>query len=157
MNNNDAIFEKARELGELIKASDVRQRSEEASKALLSDETAKGLIDSYNKLREDKMAEFTEKQPTQEEAQEVNNVLQAEFEKMAENDIIKEYLEAARSYEMVLGQMDSILKHFIVGERKPMRRGADVLPAEAATKIWLIRLVGRLAACFAFVSRYCHL
>lgn len=43
MNNNDAIFEKARELGELIKASDVRQRSEEASKALLSDETAKGL------------------------------------------------------------------------------------------------------------------
>ena len=64
MNNNDAIFEKARELGELIKASDVRQRSEEASKALLSDETAKGLIDSYNKLREDKMAEFTEKQPT---------------------------------------------------------------------------------------------
>ena len=92
MNNNDAIFEKARELGELIKASDVRQRSEEASKALLSDETAKGLIDSYNKLREDKMAEFTEKQPTQEEAQEVNNVLQAEFEKMAENDIIKEYL-----------------------------------------------------------------
>ena len=123
MNNNDAIFEKARELGELIKASDVRQRSEEASKALLSDETAKGLIDSYNKLREDKMAEFTEKQPTQEEAQEVNNVLQAEFEKMAENDIIKEYLEAARSYEMVLGQMDSILKHFIVGERKPMRRG----------------------------------
>ena len=114
MNNNDAIFEKARELGELIKASDVRQRSEEASKALLSDETAKGLIDSYNKLREDKMAEFTEKQP----AQEVNNVLQAEFEKMAENDIIKEYLEAARSYEMVLGQMDSILKHFIVGEQE---------------------------------------
>lgn len=118
MNNNDAIFEKARELGELIKASDVRQRSEEASKALLSDETAKGLIDSYNKLREDKMAEFTEKQPTQEEAQEVNNELQAEFEKMAENDIIKEYLEAARSYEMVLGQMDSILKHFIVGEQE---------------------------------------
>ena len=85
---------------------------------MLSDETAKGLIDSYNKLREDKMAEFTEKQPTQEEAQEVNNVLQAEFEKMAENDIIKEYLEAARSYEMVLGQMDSILKHFIVGEQE---------------------------------------
>lgn len=91
---------------------------------MLSDETAKGLIDSYNKLREDKMAEFTEKQPTQEEAQEVNNVLQAEFEKMAENDIIKEYLEAARSYEMVLGQMDSILKHFYSWRaRKPMRRG----------------------------------
>ena len=45
------------------------------------------------------MAEFTEKQPTQEEAQEVNNVLQAEFEKMAENDIIKEYLEGEIGYK----------------------------------------------------------
>lgn len=77
---------------------------------------------------------------------------------MAENDIIKEYLEAARSYEMVLGQMDSILKHFIVGEQENQcGLRADVLHAEAATKIWLIRLVGRLAACFAFVSRYYYL
>lgn len=118
MTTNNDIFEKARELGEAIKASEVKQKSDDANKELLSDETAKGLIDGYNKLREDKMAEFSEKQPTQDEAQEVNSFLQAEFEKLAENTTIKEYLEAARNYEMVLGQMDSILKHFIVGEEE---------------------------------------
>lgn len=118
MTKNELIFEKARELGEAIQASEVKQKSDESNKALLSDETAKGLIDGYNKLREDKMGEYAEKQPTQEEAQEVNEYLQAEFEKLAENATIKEYLDAARNYEMVLGQMDSILKHFIVGEEE---------------------------------------
>lgn len=118
MNNNDAIFEKAKELGELIKESDVKKKADESNKALLEDEIAKALIDEYNKVREEKMAEFSEKQPTQEEAEEVNNFLQAEFEKLAENATIKEYLDAARGYEMMLGQMDSILKHFIVGEQE---------------------------------------
>ncbi len=116
--NNDEIFEKARELGELIRNSETKKRSDETSKALLENEEAKGLIDNYNRIREEKTAEYADKQPTQEEAQKVNDFLQAEFEELAKNSVIKEYLEAARDYEMLLGRMDGILKHFIVGEHE---------------------------------------
>lgn len=118
MTNQELIFEKARELGELIQASPIKQKADETSKKLLSDAAAKSLIDGYNKIREEKMMEFQEKQPTPEEAQQANRFLQEEFEKIASNETIKEYLEAARDYEMLLGQMDSILKHFIVGEEE---------------------------------------
>ncbi|MCI5893121.1 MAG: YlbF family regulator [Clostridiales bacterium] len=118
MTNQEAIFEKARELGELIKISPIKQKADETSKKLLSDAEAKTLIDGYNRTREQKMMEFKDKQPTPEEAQQVNQFLQEEFEKIASNATIKEYLEAARDYEMLLGQMDSILKHFIVGEEE---------------------------------------
>lgn len=115
--NNEAIFEKARELGELIRESETKKRSDETSKALLSDDEAKGLIDNYNRIREEKMAEYAGKTPTKEEAQAVNDCLQQEFEKLMVNAIIKDYIEAARDYEMLLTQMDGILKHFIAGEQ----------------------------------------
>lgn len=116
MTNKEAIFEKARELGELIQASPIKQKADDTSNKLLTDAAAKSLIDAYNTAREQKMNEFKDKKPTPEEAQQANDFLQAEFEKIAANETIKEYLEAARDYEMLLGQMDSILKHFIVGE-----------------------------------------
>lgn len=118
MTNQEAIFEKARELGELIKISPIKQKADETSENLLKDAEAKSLIDGYNRLREQKMNEFREKQPTPEEAKQANDYLQQEFEKIAANPTIKEYLEAASAYEMLLGQMDSILKHFIVGEQE---------------------------------------
>ncbi len=115
--NNDAIYEKAKELGELIRESEVKKRADETGKALLEDETAKGLIDNYNALREKKTEELKGQDLSKEQAQEVNDYFQAEFEKLAKNSIIKEYLDAARDYEMMLGQMDGILKHFIAGEQ----------------------------------------
>ena len=115
---NEEIFEKARELGELIRSSETKKRSDETSRALLADDEAKGLIDNYNRIREEKMAEYSDKTPTKEEAQEVNDYLQRAFEKLTVNPIIKDYLEAARDYEMLLGRMDGILKHFIVGEQE---------------------------------------
>ena len=91
---NEEIFEKARELGELIRNSETKKRSDETSRALLEDDEAKSLIDNYNRIREEKMAEYSNKTPTKEEAQEVNDYLQREFEKLTVNPIIKEYLEA---------------------------------------------------------------
>ncbi len=115
--NNEAVYEKARELGELIRESETKKRSDETSKALLADDEAKKLIDGYNRMQEEKMAEYSGKTPTKEEAQSVNDYLQREFEKLMVNPIIKDYIEAARDYEMMLTQMDSILKHFIAGEQ----------------------------------------
>ena len=112
------VFEKARELGKAIENCDIKQRNVEASNKLLKDAEATELINNYNIKREQKMKEFEGKQPTPEEARAANDYLQKEFEKIVGNAVIKEYLEAAQAYETMLAQMDSILKHFIVGEQE---------------------------------------
>lgn len=113
--SKEAIFEKAKELGELIAHSDEKARANEANRALTADKTAVDLISGYNDKRQRKMAEFADKQPTAEEAQAVNEYLQGEFNKIAENPIIKEYIEANTAFENVLNQMDQIIKSAISG------------------------------------------
>ena len=113
--SKEQIFEKAKELGELILHSDLRKRADEANKALTADETAVDLINGYNDKRQEKLAQFAEKQPTAEEAKEINEYLQSEFNKIAENPVIKEYIEANSEFENVLAQMDQIIKTAISG------------------------------------------
>ena len=114
--NKEQIFEKAKELGEMIADSDAKKRAQTASMALLADAEASRMITAYNKKREEKTAQYTDKQPTQEEVQEINDYLQQEFNKIAENKIIQEYIEASRDYELMLSQMDGIIQHYVAGE-----------------------------------------
>lgn len=113
--SKEQIFEKAKELGEIIKHSELRKRADEAGKALTADETAVDLINAYNEKRQEKLAAFSEKQPTAEEAKELNEYLQAEFNKIIENPIIKEYIEASSEFDSVLNQMDQIIKSAVSG------------------------------------------
>ena len=113
--DKDKILELAGELGNLIAHSDLKKRADEANKALSTDEEALELINGYNDKREAKMSEFAEKQPTAEEAQAVNEYLQTEFNKIAENPVIGEYIQANQEFENVLNQMDQIIKTAISG------------------------------------------
>ncbi len=109
------IFEKAKELGDLIAQSDLKKRADEANKALTADQEAVALIGGYHEKREEKMAVFKDRQPTAEEAKEINEYLQAEFNKIAENSVIREYIEANQQLENTLNQMDMILRNAISG------------------------------------------
>ena len=113
--DQEKIFEKAKELGELIAHSDIKKRADEANRALTGDATAVALINDYNDKRQEKMANFKDRQPSADEAKEINEYLQAEFNKMAENAIIREYIEANQNLEQVLNQMDQILRSAISG------------------------------------------
>ena len=111
----EKIFEKAKELADLIAHSDVKKRADEANRALTSDPDAVDLISGYNAKRQEKLEAFADKQPTAEEAQEVNDFLQSEFNKIAENATIQEYIEANRNLESMLNQMDQIIKSALTG------------------------------------------
>lgn len=113
--SKEKIFEKAKEIGELIAHSDEKARAAEANRALTADTEAIDLINGYNDKRQKKMAEFADKQPTAEEAQQINEYLQGEFNKIAENSVIREYIEANKAFEDMLNQMDQIIKGSISG------------------------------------------
>lgn len=113
--SKEKIFEKAKEIGELIAHSDEKARAAEANRALTADTGAIDLINGYNDKRQKKMAEFADKQPTAEEAQQINEYLQGEFNKIAVNPVIREYIEANKAFEDMLNQMDQIIKGSISG------------------------------------------
>ncbi len=109
--STEAIFEKAKELGELIAHSDVKKRADEANRALSANADAIELISGYNETRQEKIEAFGDRQPTAEEAKELNEFLQEEFNKIAKNPVIAEYIEANRMLEATLNQMDQIIKN----------------------------------------------
>lgn len=108
--SQEKIFEKAKELSDLIALSDEKKAAQEASRRLMEDEEASALISGYNDKREAKLAEFSDKDATKENIDAVNEYLQNEFNKIMENDIIKEYVKASRDFEMMLTSMDNIIK-----------------------------------------------
>ena len=108
--SSEKIFEKAKELSDLIAYSDEKKAAQEASRLLMEDEEASDLISSYNEKREKKLAEFEGKEPTKEDIEAVNEYLQTEFNKIMDNAIIREYVKASRVFEMMLTQMDNIIK-----------------------------------------------
>lgn len=108
--SKEQIFEKAKELSDLIAHSDEKKAAQEASRQLMEDKEASELISGYNEKREAKLAEYKDKKPTPAEIEKINEYLQGEFNKIMENAIIKEYVKASRVFEMTLTQMDNIIK-----------------------------------------------
>lgn len=113
--SKEKIFEKAKEIGDLIAHSEEKDRASEANRALSADKEAIDLISGYNEKRQKKIDELDGRQPSAEEAREIDNYLQNEFNKIAENAIIREYIEANRAFENMLNQMDQIIKSSISG------------------------------------------
>lgn len=108
--SKEQIFEKAKELSDLIAHSDEKKAAQEASRHLMEDKEASDLISGYNEKREAKLAEYKDKKPTPTEIEQINEYLQNEFNKIMENAVIKEYVKASRVFEMTLTQMDNIIK-----------------------------------------------
>lgn len=108
--SKEQIFEKAKELSDLIAFSDEKKNAQEASRMLMEDKEATELINGYNEKREAKLAEYKDKQPTPDEVEKINEYLQTEFNKIMENAVIREYVKASRLFEMMLTQMDNIIK-----------------------------------------------
>ncbi len=114
--SREQIFEKAKELADLIAYSDEKKDAQEASRLLMEDEEASKLISDYNEKREAKLAEYKDKEPTKEDVESINEYLQGEFNKIMDNQIIHEYVKASRVFEMMLTQMDNIIKQGIAAD-----------------------------------------
>lgn len=111
--SREQVFEKAKELADLIAYSDEKKNAQEASRLLMEDEEASKLISEYNEKREAKLAEYKDKEPTKEDVKSINEYLQGEFNKIMDNSVIHEYVKASRVFEMMLTQMDNIIKQGI--------------------------------------------
>ena len=119
----NTIIEKAQELGTLIADSAESNRLSAAAEAMNNDEEATTLLRTYNDNRKKATEALRGTDPTKEQLEEYRNYVQAEFEKIAENALIAEYIEASKEFDLLVNQVNAVLSYFITGQEQESAEG----------------------------------
>lgn len=107
------IFEKTRELGELIQASDLMKRTKDLEAKQESDEEASALLKEFNLNRMNLARDMQSGKISREEAIQKNNKA---FDDICEKSpVIREYIEAKQQFDAMVQQVNQILNYYITG------------------------------------------
>lgn len=112
------VLEKAKELGESLANSEEYKRMKLAEAAQAHDDEASRLLAAYNERTNEFAAQIKAKQPTQEELEHYRNELTAEFNKISENPVIKEYIESQKAFDELMKKINSIIAFYVVPQDK---------------------------------------
>ena len=108
------IFEKTRELGELIQASELMKKAKELEAKQQADEEASELLKEFNLNRMNLARDMHNGKMSKEDAIEANNRAFAEM--CEKSEIIRDYIEAKRDFDQLVQQVNQILNYYITGE-----------------------------------------
>ena len=112
------IMEKAKELGMLIAESDELKNLKSAEEAQMADTSAQELMMAYYKKREELAKKANEPDITKEDFEGIQDAMQMEFNKLCENENIKNYLEAQSAFSNMMQQVNSIISYFVQGKEE---------------------------------------
>lgn len=108
------IFEKTRELGEMIRASKEMEEVKAAEAAQEADETAQALLKEYNLKRMNLVRDMQSGKITHEEAVKQNSEL---FDAtIANNETIAAYIEKKKQFDGMVNEINQILNYYITGQ-----------------------------------------
>ena len=110
------IFEKARELGEAIIESKEYKDLKEAELKQENDEEALKLLKEYSDVRMRLGAEIQKGDVSEERIAQIREELEEAYSKMTTNDTITAYINAQRTFQAVIDQMNNILAFHITGK-----------------------------------------
>jgi len=108
------IFEKTRELGEMIQESEEMKRMKAADVAQLADEEAQKLLQEFKLQRMNLARDMQEEKITKEEAVKKNN--EAFSNMVSASETIKEYVDAKKEFDMMVSKINGILNFYITGQ-----------------------------------------
>ncbi len=112
---NESIIKAARELGQLIVASEEYEKARDTMDELNNNAEAVALIEGYNVSRAEKTEGIDVDSLSDEEARELNDSLQEDFNLILDNPVVKEYVKAQSDYEKMVNSVNAILKFYISG------------------------------------------
>lgn len=110
------IFEKARELGEAIIESKEYKELKEAELNQEQDEEALALLKEYSDVRSRLASEIQKGDVDDSRIAEIREELEQAYEKMTTNDSITAYINAQRTFQAIIEQMNNILSFHITGK-----------------------------------------
>lgn len=107
------IKEKTQELGEMIKNSEEFKNLKVAEEVQNNDETAQELLKEFNLKRMNLARNMHNGEITQEDAIKQS---QADFDALAENEVIAAYLEAKKAFDAIVEDVNETLNYYITGQ-----------------------------------------
>ncbi len=107
------IFEKTRELGEMIQESEEMKRMKLAESVQAEDQEAQELFGEFNLKRMNLAKDMQEGKISQEEAVKKNN--EAFNEMVEKSSAIKDYIDAKREFDQMISKINGILNYYITG------------------------------------------
>ena len=108
------IFEKTRELGEMIQVCEEMKAVKAAELAQSEDETAQTLMKEFNLSRMNLARDMQSGKITREEAIKKNDEAFEEICKKSET--IRNFIDAKKAFDEVLSQVNQILNFYITGQ-----------------------------------------
>lgn len=103
------ILQKAQELAEMIKTSKEYLLVKETEDIQANDEKAQEMIKEYNEKRRDIAVKIQCGQMSEEETENLRKEINEAFDTLMAYDVIKNYVEAQRDFEMLNQQVMSII------------------------------------------------
>lgn len=110
------IFEKARELGEAIIESKEFKELKEAEQNQENDPVALELLKNYSDVRTKLAAEIQKGDVGEERMAAIREELEQAYEEMTTNDNITAYINAQRTFQAIIDQMNNIISFHITGK-----------------------------------------
>ena len=108
------IFEKTKELGQMIQDSEEMKRMKAADVAQLADEEAQKLLQEFNLQRMNLARDMQEEKISREEAVKRNN--EAFQNMVSASETIKEYVDSKKAFDAVVAKINGILNFYITGQ-----------------------------------------
>ena len=110
------ILEMARDLGKAIAESELMENSKKAEEIQNNDEEAQKLIGEYN-LKRMQLAQRVQKEnPSQEEMEKIRQELADEFDKLMQNESIKNFIDSKKALDGLLEQVNNIITFYVTGK-----------------------------------------
>ena len=111
------IFEKAAELGAMIKASEENKRLEEAAKVYEADEEMKSMIEKYNEFAESINARYASGETDEETFNTNRDSLDGMYDQIMQRPAMKEYSEAKSAFDKLMQRVYGEINYQITGEQ----------------------------------------
>ena len=110
------IFEKARELGEAIIDSNEYKELRRTEMEQENDEEAMRLLKEYSDVRTRLAEEIQKGEPSEERMAQIREELEEAYSNMTTNDRITAYINAQRTFQAIIDQMNNIISFHITGK-----------------------------------------
>ncbi|MBQ8807981.1 MAG: YlbF family regulator [Clostridia bacterium] len=110
------IFEKARELGEAIIQSKEYKELKDCELKQENDQEALALLQEYSTVRSNLASEIQKGDVSEERIAQIREELEEAYSKMTTNDTITAYINAQRTFQAIIDQMNSIISFHITGK-----------------------------------------
>ena len=111
----EELILKAQELAEMIKTSKEYLLAKETEKIQANDEKAQEMIKEYNEKRRDIAVKMQYGQMSDEETEAVRKEINEAFDKLMAYDVIKNYVEAQKNFEILNQEIMNIISGAVNG------------------------------------------